>query len=56
MALFTEKSIHATYIQGTCTICGGGCFADLLRPKVKDPRFTVKDNRAKSTVLGDTNI
>lgn len=55
MALFTEKSIRATYIQGTCTICRGGCFAD-LRPKVKDPRFTVKVNRAKSTVLGDPNI
>ena len=33
-----------------------GCFTDPLRPKVKDSRFTVKDNRVKSTMLGDTNI
>lgn len=34
----------------------GGCFTDSLRPKIKDPRFAVTDNRATSPVLGDTNI
>lgn len=51
-----KKCTYATYITGTCTILGGGCFTDPLRPKVKDLGFTVKDNRAKSTVLGDTNL